>query len=324
MQRGGKLFQIARVIARDLRHRGVALRAGSFDLADDRALAGLLGQDLRYLPGPRVAGYVGWGRRPSGLWANRKANETGLLKYLAEDGFLRGATPDSPAQSYVIDGQGIYYDATAPSDIENLIAEPLTPREEARAKSLIATWKATPFTKYNALPDYDRELPAKYVLLADQVPNDLSIQYGLADADAYRRMLEASLAEWPDHQILIKSHPTARSGHFPSTPDRVQVIREACHPARLIAGADAVYAVTSQLGFEALMLGKPVRTFGMPFYAGWGLTEDSLPMPDRRGTATLEQLAHAALIRYARYVDEAGNEITVEQHMTAMYSLRPK
>ena len=31
--------------------------------------------------------------------------------------------------------------------------------------------------------------------------------------------------------------------------------------------------------------GSPVRTFGMPFYAGWGLTQDELPAPPRRGAA---------------------------------------
>ena len=35
------------------------------------------------------------------------------------------------------------------------------------------------------------------------------------------------------------------------------------------------------MGFEALLWGKPVRCFGMPFYAGWGLTRDELPAPAR-------------------------------------------
>jgi hypothetical protein len=44
------------------------------------------------------------------------------------------------------------------------------------------------------------------------------------------------------------------------------------HPAALLERAKAVYVVTSQLGFEALLWGRPVHCFGMPFYAGWGLT----------------------------------------------------
>ncbi len=81
-----------------------------------------------------------------------------------------------------------------------------------------------------------------------------------------------------------------------------------CHPVRLLREAEAVYVVTSQLGFEGLLWGKPVRCFGMPFYAGWGLTEDEIAAPSRRERATLEQLVHAALVTYPRYVNPTGNE----------------
>jgi capsular polysaccharide export protein len=37
------------------------------------------------------------------------------------------------------------------------------------------------------------------------------------------------------------------------------------------------------MGFEALLLGKAVHCFGMPFYAGWGLTHDSKTCPRRQG-----------------------------------------
>ena len=76
-----------------------------------------------------------------------------------------------------------------------------------------------------------------------------------------------------------------------------------CHPVRLLREAEAVYVVTSQLGFEALVWGKPVRCFGMPFYAGWGLTQDEIGAPARRSFISLEQLVHAALIAYPRYID---------------------
>jgi capsular polysaccharide export protein len=70
--------------------------------------------------------------------------------------------------------------------------------------------------------------------------------------------------------------------------------------------------MTSLLGFEALIRGKAVTTLGAPFYAGWGLTTDLGPVPDRRSRAPdghplprpgLAQLIHAALIAYPRYYD---------------------
>ena len=61
--------------------------------------------------------------------------------------------------------------------------------------------------------------------------------------------------------------------------------------------------MTSLLGFEALVRGLPVTCLGAPFYAGWGLTRDLGPVPDRRGAADLATLSHAALIAYPRYFD---------------------
>ena len=62
--------------------------------------------------------------------------------------------------------------------------------------------------------------------------------------------------------------------------------------------------MTSLLGFEALLRGKKVTCLGVPFYAGWGLTDDrAMPVTRRVATPTLAQLAHAVLIDYPRYFD---------------------
>jgi capsular polysaccharide export protein len=154
------------------------------------------------------------------------------------------------------------------------------------------------------------------VLVVDQTWGDASISYGLADAERFQQMLASALAENPDCTVLVKIHPDVFSGkkrgHF--EPSRlaalpnVQVVTEDVHPVRLIEQAEAVYTVTSQIGFEGLLWGKPVHTFGMPFYAGWGLTRDLLPAPARRSDVTLEQLVHAALISYPRYLDPETGE----------------
>ena len=80
----------------------------------------------------------------------------------------------------------------------------------------------------------------------------------------------------------------------------------------LIEACDEVWTMTSLLGFEALLRGKPVVCLGAPFYAGWGLTRDLGPVPDRRRRAPdghplprpdLIHLVHAVLISYPRYFD---------------------
>ena len=45
---------------------------------------------------------------------------------------------------------------------------------------------------------------------------------------------------------------------------------------------DEVHVNSSLAGFEALLRGTKVSTYGVPFYAGWGLTEDHGPIPARR------------------------------------------
>ena len=44
-------------------------------------------------------------------------------------------------------------------------------------------------------------------------------------------------------------------------------------------------------------------TYGLPCYAGWGLTHDALPQPWRARTLTLDMLTAGVLIRYPIYWD---------------------
>ena len=92
---------------------------------------------------------------------------------------------------------------------------------------------------------------------------------------------------------------------------------------RLFRQVDAVHVLTSLAGFEALLRGLEVHCWGLPFYAGWGLTTDQLTC-DRRGrTLPLEALVHAALIEYPRYVSRhSGWFITPEQAIDELVAWR--
>lgn len=289
----------------------------SLALTKPKGLAIALGQrplfHSRLLPlkGARV---MGWGRKWSGRRAQQIAQDHDVPVLLVEDGFLRSIDRLDPCLSYLFDEKGVSYDARHPSTLEDLAREPLEAKELARTRALIGKWRATRVSKYNNQPDIGGELDTPYVLVIDQTWGDASIAYGLADADSFQRMLDAALAHHPDHKIFLKTHPDVmtrgKKGHFDITAlganDRIRVITDPLHPVRLLEQAAAVYTVTSQVGFEALLWGKPVHTFGMPFYAGWGLTEDALPTPERRQRVTLEQFVHAALVKYPRYIDPVG------------------
>ena len=66
-----------------------------------------------------------------------------------------------------------------------------------------------------------------------------------------------------------------------------------------------VAVFTSLGGFEALIRGISVITYGLPFYAGWGLTEDKLRNHDwakrRTRILNLEELIFISLIEYPFY-----------------------
>jgi capsular polysaccharide export protein len=214
--------------------------------------------------------------------------------------------------------------------MEELIAKGAEKRQFERARSLIAAWQAGGLSKYNHAPEYGGRLPNRYVLVADQTYGDLSVSAGLAEQASFVAMLQAALEENPNHEVLVKVHPDVlthqKRGWISAdmlTHSRVRLIGDGSHPVRLLRNASMVYVVTSLIGFEALLWNRPVRCFGMPFYAGWGLTQDALPAPRRRGQATLEDIVFAAFVAQARYVDPRdGSPWQAEQAIAYMSEQR--
>lgn len=306
---------------------GYSVDIRDYGLWRNRHLSAFLEEPIRVCWGGSVAPEgrcLGWGLKRSGLRAKRLAVRYGQPFTLLEDGFIRsvGVGQEEFSLSVVVDDLGIYYDAGRLSRLESLVLQDLSPASCQRARGLAEAWCAARVSKYNYAPDCLRPLPKAYVLVADQTFGDASIRHGLADSGSFARMLDAALVENPDSTVVLKVHPEVmlgrKKGHFDVVAlqkhPRVLVLGEDVHAASLIAGAEAVYVVTSQMGFEGLLWGKRVRTFGMPFYAGWGLTVDELPAPERRRPVPLENLVHAALVDYPRYVDpETGKRCEPER-----------
>lgn len=280
----------------------------------------LLDQPLRYRPLAAsladVQAVVGWGYKgrfaDDAAWATRH----GLLYLAIEDGFLRsvGLGDATGPLGVCIDDVGIYYDAHRPSRLETAITRSHTADEHARGADMAARWRRGRLSKYNHAREQAAPVKGPFVLVVDQTFGDASISYGMASAASFTRMLEAALDEHPTLPVVLKVHPDVIAGrkrsHFerlaPGAASRVTLLADDAHPSTLLESAVAIYVVTSQMGFEALLWEKPVRCFGMPFYAGWGLTQDEIAAPVRRGAgrgATLESLSHAALVEYARYLD---------------------
>jgi len=142
-----------------------------------------------------------------------------------------------------------------------------------------------------------------------QVEDDASVRRGGGAIQSNLDLLRAVRAAEPEAFLLYKPHPDLeagfRRGRIPMAALRGladQVIGGAPMDA-LLRRVDAVHALTSLTGFEALLRGLPVTCWGTPFYAGWGLTDDRAPVPRRGRRLTLDQLVAGALILYPRCVD---------------------
>jgi capsular polysaccharide export protein len=74
-----------------------------------------------------------------------------------------------------------------------------------------------------------------------------------------------------------------------------------------IDACDEVHTMNSLTGFDALLRGKQVVTYGQPFYAGWGLTEDRCEggqaLVRRTRLLTLDELVAGVLLKYPLYWD---------------------
>ncbi|MDM0034578.1 capsular polysaccharide biosynthesis protein [Variovorax sp. J22P271] len=267
---------------------------------------------------------LAWGRKRSAAEARRFAESRGLPTLQIEDGFLRsvGLGSSDPPLSLVLDDLGIYYDAGSASRLERLIAMGCPARAQTRTAVLVESWRTARVSKYNHARERVPESMAPAVLVIDQTRGDESILFGQADAHSFAQMLDAALDEHPAHLVLIKTHPDViagrKRGHFdrltPGQAARVKLWASDAHPPSLLERAECVYTVTSQMGFEAILWGKALRCFGMPFYAGWGLSQDVLQPPVRRRPASLHDLVHATLVQYPRYLDpESGRRCEVER-----------
>lgn len=159
-------------------------------------------------------------------------------------------------------------------------------------------------------PDRDNEYFHPAALLADEVaglaraqaaravytarrPGRPFVYFPLHVVDDYKieRLIphcrdQVSLAEQvadalpPGHDLVVKEHPLSigrnplsllrRLGRVPNV--RLVHPRESSH--ELIEQAEAVAVISSTVGLEALLYGKPVLTLGQPFYSGYGVTLD--------------------------------------------------
>jgi capsular polysaccharide export protein len=292
-------------------------------------------QMLRRRPPPPEVTVCAWGGElPEADEAALRRAGNAVLRM--EDGFVRSVGLGSdfrlPA-SLCLDARGAYFDATRPSDLEVVLATAeFTPALVARAAALRARLVEARLTKYNFNEAVSRPPDAagrRLILVPAQVPGDASLRLGLVSVAGNLGLLRAVRAENPDAYLVFKVHPDVASGNRPGGDDLdaaagiADLVTATGDMASWLDVVDEVHTATSLAGFEALLRGRPVTTWGLPFYAAWGLTHDKVAAPRRSRRLGLDELVAGALILYPRYADPmTGAACTPEQAVEMLATRR--
>lgn len=256
-----------------------------------------------------------WGVSAAARRGQRAAQKRGLPLIHLEEPLICGLKPgDDAPRGLLVDHLAPYYDATQPTDLENLIAGdlPLDPDLKKRARDGLKLLKSLRLSKYNHWAQ-DADLPEPgFVLVIDQLRGDASITEGGASAASFAQMLETARANHPNLPIYIRSHPKPTEGHFGAKDlnDRTKFLDGSANPWNVLERAEFVYTVTSQMGLEAIFAGHRPHVFGAPFYAGWGLSHDRIETPRRDKSRTAEQLFAATHLLYPKWFDPTRGRLT--------------
>ncbi len=259
----------------------------------------------------------GWGHKSTSLRARRWSQFIDKPYIAIEDGFLRSVEPGTNHSiSLVWDPKGIHYAADSPSRLEEIISRRVESRNKASCFGLdiAEALQRYRLSKYNnsiqKLTQIGLPKSGRYVLVVDQTLGDASVSGAGAGEATFAAMLAAAISENPKAKILVKLHPETvlgkKVGYFrvQSLPKDVIPITSLVETWSLLESVEKVYTVSSQLGFEAVLAGIPTVCFGMPFYAGWGLTDDRTPAPTRRAARpTRGELVEAVMADYPAYFD---------------------
>lgn len=294
-----------------------------------RAFLGGPGKSVAFAPMGRAlalarargASLCAWGMKGRAE-LEEPARAAGVPLLRLEDGFLRSVGLGSnfvfPA-SLCLDRRSIYYDAARPSDLEHILATAEFPRPlVARARALREAIVAQAVTKYGMTPtpELQRRLAdlrsragsRDIILIPGQVPGDASIVHGCPRTKTNFALLKAVRAERPDAFVIFKVHPDVVAGNR-SAGRKAQRFEDFADAVvtdgpiiPFIDLAEEVHVMSSLAGFEALLRRKRVVTWGSPFFAGWGLTQDKLAHSRRGRSLWLDELVAGALILYPAYV----------------------
>jgi capsular polysaccharide export protein len=263
------------------------------------------------------------------VWGMRDVSAklaVGVKVLRLEDGFLRsvglGADLIRP-MSWVVDRSGLYYDARTPSDLELILQQAAFDAALLkRANALRARIVQSRITKYNVGHEAWQapSQASRLILVPGQVESDAALAFGAPGIRQNMALLRAVREANPQAYVVYKPHPDVVAGLRLAGENETSALRW-CDEVVTEVGMDTlldavheVHVMTSLAGFEALLRGKAVTCYGQPFYAGWGLTTDLLPLTRRSQRLQLDELVAGVLLVYPSYLSRStGKVCTAEE-----------
>jgi capsular polysaccharide export protein len=264
--------------------------------------------------------FKGWGQKNTGKFAFfcNKIFKGKLT--LLEDGFIRSIDLKKSlirSFSLVRDDIGIYYDATKISKLEKILNTYDFKNDYElmnKARKAIKLLLDNNISKYNHSKDIDKSYfddNEKKILVIAQAEKDKSLEYGLTNNLSLEGLVDYAIKENPNATIYVKIHPDdiqKNNYNLHINNKEYKIIKQDVNSISLLKNFTKVYTRTSQMGFEAILLGKECVCFGMPFYAGWGITDDRVKLNRRKRKLSVEEVFAAAYILYSEYKNPYLNQ----------------
>lgn len=256
------------------------------------------------------------------------SKEENKFFYYAFTGFISNVIPPYEAAmpafcssiSFIFDGKGYFNDGNVLTDLEDLLNKiSVTTEQLTRARNVIEKIVAEKISKYNnyvSNPITYRENNKKNILV---VQSDWEIYKKYCKVNySFEDMLIEAICNNPNSNIIIKfSHKCSykelkRYKNILSNLGiniSIKYVNDMINPFDLISQIDEIYVHNDLIGFEALLCGKVVNVYGVPFYAGWGLTCDKLSFQRRNKKLSIEELFYISYIVYCKYVNPKTKSI---------------
>jgi len=140
-----------------------------------------------------------------------------------EDGFVCSFGRGGRQRKYsiVCDPDGIYYDASRPSRLENILNDldkcswqlsDAGVRSDAKVQMQRIIDNRISKYNINSTPEESANDESQFVLVVDQTVGDQSVRYGGMQPEDFNDMLKLAVAEHTAEKVLVKVHPDVIAG----------------------------------------------------------------------------------------------------------------